>query len=360
MGEVTPTPDNCDGVDRMCNSQPLAGCACTLGDTRPCYDGSPQSRGVGACHDGVETCIASGNGAAWSGTCAGEQLPAPAENCSTPADDNCNGMTNENCGPSIQCPANITTPAGTPVNLTASASSPGGTITGYSWTITNAPVGGVGTPNQWNASPPTAATEAFLPYIVGVYTIHVTATDNTGAPVSCDVTVTAQGHGLRVQLTWDGAGDVDLHVHDSNTGSPWFRATSDDTFYANRTPIWDAASPPSQGGNPAQDFDNTTANGPENTRIDVAAIGTPYTIGVHYYDDWGHGPRIATIDIFCGGVTSPTTTFHSRAMQGPSHGPDCTNNDFWKVATVVFTSPDTCTITPIDSYSTAAARCSAF
>lgn len=182
---------------------------------------------------------------------------------------------------------------------------------------------------------------------MGVYTIQVTVTANGGQQASCTTNVTAIGHGLRVQLTWDGAGDVDLHLHNSNTGTPWFRSTPNDCFYADLQPIWDGASPAAQGGNPSLDFDNTTANGPENTRIDTTALNVPYTIAVHNYAR--AAGRVATVDVFCGGVTTPSQTFVSRPLQGTSSG-DSSPNDFWKVAEVVFTSPTTCTITPINTY----------
>lgn len=109
-------------------------------------------------------------------------------------DDDCNGVAEEGCGPSIQCPAAISTPAGTAVSLTVNASAPTGVV-GYSWTIVNAPAGGVGTPNQWTPASQDAPTESFLPFIVGVYTVQATVTANGGQTASCTTEVTAVGHG---------------------------------------------------------------------------------------------------------------------------------------------------------------------
>ena len=345
-GQVVPSVNTCDGVDRMCDGMPLAGCACVVATTRACYSGPAGTRGVGVCRDGTEACVALGMGSDWSGACTGEQGPAAAEVCGNGVDDNCNGAADEGCGPQIQCPGPLSTPAGTAVSITANASSPTG-IVGYAWTIVNAPAGGVGTPNQWTPPSQDQATESFLPFIVGVYTVQVTAVDGAGQQASCQVEVTSVGHGLRVQLSWDGAGDVDLHLHAPNTTSPWFRATQDDCFYANLQPIWDGASPATFGGNPSLDFDNVTANGPENTRVDTAQLNVPYTIGVHNYAR--AAGRVATVDVFCGGVTSPTQTFVSRPLQGNASG-DSSSNDFWRVAQVVFTSPTTCVITPLNTY----------
>jgi hypothetical protein len=355
IGEVIPSPDDCDGIDRLCNGSPLAGCVCQVGQTRPCYDGTAGTAGVGTCHAGTQTCVQSGGGSAW-GSCVGEVVPAPHDQCSPPADTNCNGVVGDGCNPvTISCPADVSTPAGIAVNLTAAASSPGFSITGYSWTITAAPTGGIGTPNQWTPNPPSAATEQFLAYIVGVYTLQITAQDSGGHSASCSMHVTALGHGFRAELTWDGAGDVDLHVHDGNTGAAWY--TFDDVYWNNKTPQWDAANPVATADNPSLDFDNTTADGPENTTIDFPVIGETYTVGVHNYT--GAAGRIATIQLFCGSVTSPTRTFVSVPLSGPDVG-NCTTNTFWKVATVTFTSSNQCTITPINTYGQSSDRCNAF
>ncbi len=57
--------------------------------------------------------------------------------------------------------------------------------------------------------------------------------------------------------------------------------------------------------------------------------------------------------------TVPTATFTSRALAGTAAG-DCTANDFWTVARVTFTSPSTCTVTPIDTYRASSAACTSF
>ena len=164
-------------------------------------------------------------------------------------------------------------------------------------------------------------------------------------------TVTALSHGLRVELTWDGAGDMDLHLHDGNH-TPWFdMGNSDDCYYANLSPGW--------GG--VLDFDNTSGNGPENIRVDTPVTGMSYTIAVHYYaaHTTSNNGRVATVQIFCGTTagTTPTATYTSRGMNGSSAG-DCTNNDFWRVARVTFTSPTACTITPVNTYTTSNNACS--
>jgi hypothetical protein len=255
----------------------------------------------------------------------------------------------------VQCPAPITTQAGVPVTLSAMGLALGANITGYTWAITNAPVGGIGTPNQWLPAPPTAATETFLPYIVGVYDIQVTITDDLGRMAGCTTQVTAEGEGLQVTMTWNGPGDVDLHVHNGTAGSPWFDGLND-CYYGNTTPVWDSAFPTSTGPNPELDFDNTSANGPENTRILVPEVGRTYTIGAHNFSN--AAGRIVTIDVYCGGVL-PQQTFTSAPLNGSTAG-NCTANDFWKVAQVTFTSQNTCTIVPLNTVVASSVACTAF
>ena len=93
----------------------------------------------------------------------------------------------------------------------------------------------------------------------------------------------------------NGAGDVDLHVHNANN-TAWFNG--DDCYYGNLRPAWGAV----------LDFDNTSTVGPENTRLDAPAVGSSYVVGVHNYAR-AQG-RVATVQIFCGSTTS--TTGHCR------------------------------------------------
>jgi len=253
----------------------------------------------------------------------------------------------------VTCPGPITTPAGQPVSLTVQADAVGNIIN-YEWAIVQAPTGGIGTPNQWNPAPPSSATEDFLAFIVGVYELQATVTDDQGNEAACITEVTAEGRGLRVTLTWNGPGDVDLHVHRGTT-APWF--VMDDCYYANRSPVWDTSFPSSQGPNPELDFDNTNANGPENTRINDVQLGETYTIAAHNFAQ-AQGRR-ATIQIYCGSGTIADATFTSRPLAG-TESSNCSANDFWKVATVVFDSAATCRVVPIDTYVPSRDACSAY
>jgi hypothetical protein len=77
---TTPDDDNCDGeINDLCTCTPLA--------TQSCYDGDPNTKGVGNCVPGSQTCNMAGN--AWS-SCQGEVVPL-AENCAIKGDEDCNG-----------------------------------------------------------------------------------------------------------------------------------------------------------------------------------------------------------------------------------------------------------------------------
>ncbi len=339
-GEVLPAADRCDGIDYQCTGSPGAGCVCLIGATRACYDGAAGTRGVGSCHDGVQTCVASGAGSDWAPSCAGQGLPG-AEICGNALDDNCSGAADEGCGGTLTCPGDVTVPAGSPVSLSAL----GIGIASYSWRIVTGPTGGAGT-SVWSPTPPTAATESFTPTIVGDYVIEVSGVDTYGRTITCRFMVSALPHGLRVEVTWDGTGDVDLHLH-SGTTTPWF--ATNDCYYANTVSTWGAV----------LDFDNTSSSGPENIRMDAPALATGYTIGVHNYS--GAAGRIATVKIFCGSTTStvPTATYTSRALAGTSAG-SASTNDFWKVARVTFTSASACTITAVNTYQASSVVTTAF
>ena len=98
-GDIKPAPENCgDDLDHNCNG--LIGCddpmcagmggCCVPGQMRKCYDGPNGTEGIGACHDGMQTCDLHG---AW-GSCQGETLPqAEVGHCQDMIDNNCNGLT---------------------------------------------------------------------------------------------------------------------------------------------------------------------------------------------------------------------------------------------------------------------------
>jgi len=93
QGEVLPAAESCQSpFDDDCDGTVNESCSCSSQQGQPCYGGSPSTRGVGICHGGTVACDLFGNV-----SCQGQQLPLP-EDCTTPEDENCNGVS-EGCGP---------------------------------------------------------------------------------------------------------------------------------------------------------------------------------------------------------------------------------------------------------------------
>jgi hypothetical protein len=92
VGEVLPQAETCTTpVDDDCNGQVNeggAGCVCTPSATVSCYSGPAGTAGVGICKAGTQVCNGQGTSL---GACVGTVLPQ-AENCATPADEDCDGV----------------------------------------------------------------------------------------------------------------------------------------------------------------------------------------------------------------------------------------------------------------------------
>lgn len=100
VGETLPAAKEiCDDKqDNNCNGQVDEGCGpCQQGDTRSCYTGPPNTRNIGICRDGVQSCQ---NGQ-W-GLCQGEVKPT-TETCDN-QDNDCNGQIDDaaNCQKACQ------------------------------------------------------------------------------------------------------------------------------------------------------------------------------------------------------------------------------------------------------------------
>jgi hypothetical protein len=91
-GEIIPTIEICgNGMDDDCDGSTDEGCVCTEGEARSCYTGPPGTEGVGICTAGSQTC----QEGEW-GPCSGEITPTE-EICGNGMDDDCDGLTDEEC-----------------------------------------------------------------------------------------------------------------------------------------------------------------------------------------------------------------------------------------------------------------------
>ncbi|MDI7266763.1 MAG: hypothetical protein QME96_02065 [Myxococcota bacterium] len=82
--------ENCEACF---GEHPPAGCVCLVeGELRPCYEGPPGTAGVGQCAAGTRRCDATRHLGA---ECSGQTLPAGVEICGDGADNDCNGIGDE-------------------------------------------------------------------------------------------------------------------------------------------------------------------------------------------------------------------------------------------------------------------------
>jgi hypothetical protein len=87
----------CDAGYSDCDGTPANGCetvgvcACTPGETQPCYYGPANTENVGTCVGGTQTCNTQGTG---FGACIGQVLPAD-EICADGLDNDCNNIADD-------------------------------------------------------------------------------------------------------------------------------------------------------------------------------------------------------------------------------------------------------------------------
>ncbi len=94
------TKDTCgNGLDDDGNGKVDEDCACKAGDTQKCFVGVVTKAGIGACKMGSQSCVTEASQGEFKlntwGPCTGYGKPS-AELCNG-ADDNCNGLVDDNC-----------------------------------------------------------------------------------------------------------------------------------------------------------------------------------------------------------------------------------------------------------------------
>jgi hypothetical protein len=182
-----------------------------------------------------------------------------------------------------------------------------------------------------------------IPLFCGAQAVMYSFSNGNGRSYwRANVTLTAcTVAGFRAQLTWDTGpanSDIDLHLI-RPTGS--VNDAASDCYYSNCTPSdpaldWGAAG---AAGNPSLDVDNTDGFGPENITLSGPETGD-YTIVVRNFD--GVANTRATVKVYYNDVEQQRWT---SVVLTPG------TNDYWQVAKINIV---TGTITPVDTYSSAA------
>lgn len=248
----------------------------------------------------------------------------------------------------LSCSSNQTTVAESPVTLNAVLVGDA-VAESYRWRVTSAP-----SAQSWRLSPsrPTGPSADLTPLALGFYEVEVQAETDDGVDPSCIMRVAVGTTGLKATLTWDGDGDLDLHLRRGNQ-RPWY--TEDDCHFDNQTPLWVNGQGVGSGANPRLDRDDTSGEGPENIRIAVPELGIPYNLAVSHFER--AAGRTARVEVSCGRA-STVLDMSSVPFRGTGTG-KCSQNDFWHVATLTFFALDQCTVDVVDAYKTSRQACDA-
>jgi len=225
--------------------------------------------------------------------------------CPTPSP----GAAREFSGPYA---SSIEVPVGAEVFLDAGLVGPGPST--VSWSTTMAPPGASVT---FTPTPVEGRVQIRVT-VQGDYRFRMRYTNSSGCEGVADVNLrvrpaTGVGEGLRIVITWrtpgdpdeftDPGSDVDLHLaRRTSSGVLW--NTSNDCYYANRTPTWGV--PTDLSDNPRLLRDETQGLGPE-----IIVLENPweqYYIAVHYFSDSGFGPSDVTLRIFWDGIQVRSAT----------------------------------------------------
>ena len=179
---------------------------------------------------------------------------------------------------------------------------------------------------------------------LGIYVVEHTVTDALGLrDVRRETVEIVPPPGLTVVLTWETPGDpdpldqgpeagtdLDLHmlhpyatgedVDQDGTPDGWFDQPFD-CFWFNAHPNWESLDP-TVDDDPGLWLDDTDSAGPELINLTLPEPGRVYRIGVHFWNDHGFGPSVATVRVYLDGVLA----FEAEQL--------LVHQDMWEVARV--------------------------
>lgn len=369
------------GSDDNCNGQVDEGCPCVPGLITGCFKGDPSYRNAAGCYDGIATCSEQGS---W-GACMG----------GLHATDSCFASVGGGCHALEGLP------------FVSSALKDGiGNFGANAVSATYA----VKCPSGVSKCPAVQTGDTFVAFQSGQYSVTYTKTVAGPAQDSCEFPLFVRAPGLRVELTWerstaDSGVDLDLHLHEPGTSTPWGFSAGDtqdcnwsncsaDAFSFGSGIKWFADAPavppaavnwwldptsknntcysaPSGKGavwqsigkgchNPRVDMDSDTCDfsvtdpnaanfcRPENINIDYPPLGKWTRIGVHYFSSAAQTYAVhPEVKIFCdGGLAAHLGPQGYYSPQAPvtfaaSDGVGPSGTRFWTVADVAF-AKDAC------------------
>jgi uncharacterized repeat protein (TIGR01451 family) len=157
----------------------------------------------------------------------------------------------------------------------------------------------------------------------GVNVITVTATNSmVVASDTVTITVNIPTYGIRVELTWNtNSTDVDAHLI-RPSGQYW--DIPDDCYWENKNPDWGLSGVTED--NPSLDQDDTDGYGPENITLEQPYEQGIYQYKVHYWNDYEHGPSIATVIVW---INDVKVAEYSKEMS---------NNEVWDCVSIEWPS----------------------